>query len=95
MNEMPRRVSMQFPGGREALLARMDKAFGLYSQEADKLSVMLGKTSGPSSWTSYHELLRQRTAELVAYEQYRQIRDELFGLINAPSPEPRRESSVS
>ena len=77
------------------LLERMDKAFGVFSQEAEKLSVLLAATRDPSSWTSYHELLRQKTAELVAYERYRKIQEELFATIGAPEPQARPESSVS
>lgn len=77
------------------LLERMDKAFGVFSVEAEKLSVLLAATRDPSSWTSYHDLLRQKTAELVAYERYRKIQDELFATIGAPEPQARPESSVS
>lgn len=77
---------MQVPDNREVLLEEMDKAFGLFSQEAEKLSVLLAAKRDPSSWTSYHDLLRQRTTEIVAYEQYRKVRDELFQLINPPAP---------
>jgi hypothetical protein len=73
----------------------MDRAFGLYSHEAEKLSVLLAETRDPSSWTSYHDLLRQRTVELVAYEQYRKLQEELFTSISPPKAEVRRESSVS
>jgi hypothetical protein len=86
---------MEYSKNRTILLARMDQAFGRYSFEAEKLSVLLGETRDPSSWTSYHDLLRQRTAEVSAYEQYRRIQEELFTLINPPKPEQRRESSVS
>jgi hypothetical protein len=86
---------MEYSKNRTILLARMDKAFGQYSFEAEKLSVLLGETRDPSSWTSYHDLLKQRIAEVAAYEQYRKIQDELFTLINPPVPEQRRESSVS
>jgi hypothetical protein len=77
---------MQVADTREILLERMDKAFGLFSQEAEKLSVLLAAKRDPFSWTSYNDLLRQRTTEVVAYEQYRKIRDELFQLINPPAP---------
>jgi hypothetical protein len=94
-----RRVSiMNVNGSRTALvflLERMDKAFGVFSLEAEKLSVLLAATRDPSSWTSYHELLRQKTAELVAYERYRKIQEELFATIGAPEPQARPESSVS
>jgi hypothetical protein len=73
----------------------MDKAFSNYSQEAEKLSVLLAETTDPSSWTSYHELLKQRTAETVAYEQYCKLKDELFAHIQPPKAQERRESSVS
>lgn len=80
---------------RDILLARMDNAFSDYSHEAEKLSVLLAKPRDSFSWTSYHDLTRQRTAEVVAYEKYRKIRDELFGLINPPAIEERPRSSVN
>jgi hypothetical protein len=86
---------MQFSDNQELLLERMDKAFGLFYQEAEKLSLLLTAKRDPSSWTSYHDLLKQKTVELVAYERYRKIQEELFTLINPPQPEMRRESSVS
>jgi hypothetical protein len=83
------------PGNRGMLLAQMDDAFSDYCREAEKLSVLLAAPRDPFSWTSYHELLRQRTAEVVSYERYRGARDELFTLINPPAPANRPESSVS
>jgi hypothetical protein len=65
-------------------LTRMDMAFTDYSQEAEKLSVLLAETRDPSSWTLYHNLLKQRTAEVVAFEKYRDIRDDLFASIHPP-----------
>jgi hypothetical protein len=79
---------------RDILLKRMDRAFSDYSQEAEKLSVLLAEPRSPFSWTSYHDLTRQRTAEVVAYERYRTVRDELFGLINPPAVEERPKSTV-
>jgi hypothetical protein len=70
---------------RKILVTRMDDAFSDYSHEAEKLSVLLAKRRDRFSWTSYHDLLRQRTVEVVAYERYRNIRDELFALINPPT----------
>ena len=90
-----KRAPMQYPDNAEILLERMDKAFGLFSQEAEKLSVLLAAKRDPSSWTSYHDLIRQKTVELVAYEKYRKIQEELFKLVNPPTPAPRPESSVS
>jgi hypothetical protein len=88
-------IEYAFSENRRILLARMDKAFGDYSYEAEKLSVLLAATTDSSSWTSYHDLLRQRTAEVVAYEQYCRLKDELFTHIQPPSAEERRHSSVS
>ena len=85
----------QYSNNQKILLDRMDKAFGLFSQEAEKLSVLLASNSDPSSWTLYHDLIRQKAAELAAYERYRKIQEELFRLIDPPKPEVRRESSVS
>jgi hypothetical protein len=86
---------MEDLGNRKILLTRMDEAFSNYSHEAEKLSVLLAETRDPFSWTSYHELLKQQTVEIVAYEKYRKIKDELFKLINPPVPQDRVESSVS
>ena len=86
---------MEELGNRKALLTRMDNAFSDYSHEAEKLSVLLAEPRDPFSWTSYHDLLRQRTAEVVAYEKYRSIKDELFTLINPPAVPDRPESSVN
>jgi hypothetical protein len=86
---------MELPSNRRILLARMDGAFSVYCQEAEKLSVLLGEPRDPSSWTTYHELLKQRNAEVIAYEKYRMIKDELFGVIPLPPAPDRRESSVN
>lgn len=80
---------------RGILLARMDRAFSDYSREAEKLSVLLAKPSDASSWSSYHELQKQRTAEVAAYEIYRGLKDHLFTLIGPPVPLDRPESSVN
>jgi hypothetical protein len=65
----------------------MDDAFSDYSRESEKLSLLLADSRYASSWTSYHELLKQRTAEVAAYEKYRKIKDELFTLISPPPTE--------
>jgi hypothetical protein len=81
--------------GCKILLSRMDEAFGDYSVEAERLSVLLAGPRDPSSWTSYHDLLKQRTAEVVAYEKYHKLKDELFTRIPPPALPRRPESSVS
>lgn len=81
--------------GRAYLLTRMDEAFGTYSLEAERLSVLLAQPRDPASWTSYHDLLRQRTAEVVAYEKYHKIKDELFTLIRPPALQNRPESTIN
>ena len=86
---------MEQQSTRNSLLRRMDYAFNDYSHEAEKLSVLLAARADPHSWTSYHDLLKQRDAEVIAYERYRNIKDELFTLVNPPTPPDRRESSVN
>jgi hypothetical protein len=85
---------MEELGNGRMLLTRMDKAFSDYSNEAEQLSALLAGPRDPFSWTLYHNLIRQRTAEVVAYEKYRSIKDELFTLINPPAAPHRPESSV-
>jgi len=86
---------MQKPDNCKTLLEFMDNAFSDYSHEAEKLSVLLSGPRDPLSWTSYHDLLKQRTAEVVAYEKYTKIREELFALIHPPADLDRPESSVN
>jgi hypothetical protein len=81
--------------GQKMLLKRMDEAFSDYSHRAELLSVFLTESRDPSSWTSYHELLKLRTAEIVAYEKYSKIKDQLFSLIGPPVPQDRPKSSVN
>jgi hypothetical protein len=81
--------------GCRILLTRMDEAFGDYSLEAERLSVLLAKPRDPSSWTSYHDLVKQRTAETVAYEKYHKLKDELFARIGQPTMPDRPQSSMS
>jgi hypothetical protein len=64
---------MEELSNRKILLTRMDNAFSDYSHEAEKLSVLLAGPRDRFSWTSYHNLLRQRVAEVVAYEKCRNI----------------------
>jgi hypothetical protein len=77
------------------LLDRMDQAFVDYSQQAERLSTLLAKPMGESSWSLYHDLQKQRTAETVAYEKYRRLQDELFERIAPPGLPRRPESSVA
>lgn len=78
----------------QATLAEMDDAFSAYFHEAEKLSVLLGVRADPCSWTSYHDLQKQQTAEIVAYERYRMLRAEVLALIPPPVAPYRPKSSV-
>lgn len=78
---------MKDTGNCDVLRVRMDDAFCVYSREAEKLSMLLAGSRDLSSWTLYHDLLKQRATEVVAYEKYRNIKDELFTLINPPPTE--------
>jgi hypothetical protein len=86
---------MENRSNHKILLTRMDDAFSDYSHEAEKLSVLLGEPRDLFSWTGYHNLLRQRNAEVIAYEKYRHIKDELFTLINPPPAVDRPESNIN
>ncbi len=76
------------------LLDRMDQAFVDYSQQAERLSALLAKPLGTSSWTLYHDLQKQRTVETIAYERYRKLQEELFARI-APAVPDRPQSSIA
>jgi len=81
--------------GFKILLTRMDTAFSEYSCESKQLSVLLAKSKSLPGWTSYHELLRQRTAEVVAHEQYRRIQDERFKRIVSPSVDEKPDTKFN
>ncbi|MGB8542912.1 MAG: hypothetical protein WCD49_14880 [Candidatus Acidiferrales bacterium] len=81
--------------GLKILLTRMDTAFSEYARESEQLSVLLSKSKSLPGWTSYHELLRQRTAEVVAHEQYRRIQDELFKRIVPPSVDEKPDTKFN
>lgn len=85
---------MEQRGSCAVLLTRMDQAFSDYFNQAEELSVLLAEPRDALSWTSYQNLQKKRTAELVAYERYRSIKDEVFRLINPPAVPHRPESSV-
>src|SRR5580704_12978707 len=75
------------------LLTSMDRAFGDYYQEAEKLSLLLNAPQHPFSWTSYHALAKQRISETVAYEKYRGLREELFAFVVPPDAGEARGQS--
>jgi hypothetical protein len=81
--------------GLKILLIRMDTAFSEYARESEQLSVLLSKSKSLPGWSAYHELLRQRTAEVVAHEQYRRIQDELFKRIVPPSVDEKPDTKFS
>jgi hypothetical protein len=81
--------------GLKILLTRMDTAFSEYARESEQLSVLLSKTKSLPGWTSYNELLRQRTVEVVAHEQYRRLQDELFKRIVPPSVDEKPETKFN
>lgn len=76
------------------LLSRLDEAFAECFRASEQLSTFLGAAQAPSSWSAYHELLKLRTQEIVAFEKYRKIEDELFSHIHPPADPLRNESSV-
>jgi hypothetical protein len=81
--------------GLKILLTRMDTAFSEYARESEQLSVLLSKSKSLPGWTSYNDLLRQRTVEVVAHEQYRRIQDELFKRIVPPSVDEKPDTKFS
>jgi hypothetical protein len=60
----------------------MNTAFSNYVPEAEKVSVLLAEPGNLPRWSSFHTLLKRRTAEVAAYESYSRIRDEIFALID-------------
>jgi len=70
------------------LVSNLSEAFSLFSMEAVKLGVLL-KSSGESfSHEGYDKLVKQCLAEVLAFEEYLNRKEEIFAYLKLESRKP-------
>jgi hypothetical protein len=63
----------------------LSEAFNMFSIEAAKLSALLARSEAPVSPESYYELRKQCIAEVQAFEEYLNRKEEIFAHLNVES----------
>jgi len=67
------------------LVSDLSEAFSMFSNEAVKLSALLARSEVPVSPESYSDLQKQCIAEVQAFEEYLNRKEEIFAHLNVES----------
>jgi hypothetical protein len=67
------------------LVSDLSEAFTVFSNEALRLSILLAHSEAPVSPESYHALQKQCTAEVQAFEEYLNRKEEIFAYLKVES----------
>jgi hypothetical protein len=67
------------------LVSDLSGAFRMFSKEAAKLSALLARSEAPGSPESYYELRKQSIAEVQAFEEYLNRKEEIFAYLKVES----------
>jgi hypothetical protein len=67
------------------LVSDLSVAFRMYSNEAVKLSSLLARSAAPVSPESNYALQKQCVAEVQAFEEYLNRKEEIFAYLNVES----------
>jgi len=67
------------------LISDLSVAFRMFSIEAVKLRALLARTEDPGSPESYDELRRQSIAEVQAFEEYLNRKEEILAYLKVES----------
>jgi hypothetical protein len=67
------------------LVSDLSGAFRMFSNEAAKLSALLSRSQAPGSPESYYELRKQSIAEVQAFEEYLNRKEEIFAYLKVES----------
>ena len=67
------------------LVSDLSETFNFFSNEAVKLKVLLARSEGPVSAESCYELQKQCTAEVQAFEEYLNRKEEIFAYLHVES----------
>ena len=66
-------------------VSELSQAFSLFSNEAAKLSALLARSEDPVSPESHDELRKQCIAEVQAFEEYLNRKEEILAHLNLKS----------
>jgi hypothetical protein len=75
------------------LVSDLSEAFTVFSNEALSLSILLAHSKAPVSPESYHELQKQCTAEVQAFEEYLNRKEEIFSYLKVESRQAYSDSA--
>ena len=67
------------------LVSDLSEAFNMFSNEAAKLNILLARSETPVSLESYDELRRQSVAEVQAFEEYLNRKEEILAYLKVES----------
>jgi hypothetical protein len=67
------------------LVSDLSEAFSIFSNEAAKLSALLARSEAPVSPESYNVLRKQCVAEVQAFEEYLNRKEEIFAFLKVES----------
>jgi hypothetical protein len=67
------------------LVSDLSEAFTMFSNEAVSLSALLAHSEAPVSPESYHELQKQCAAEVQAFEEYLNRKEEILSYLKVES----------
>lgn len=70
------------------LVSHLSEAFRMYSTEALKLGTLLQRSGQPVSRKRYDELEKQCVAEVQAFEEYLNRKEEIFAYLKVESRKP-------
>ena len=67
------------------LISDLSEAFSKFSNEAAKLSILLAQSEAPVSPENYDELRTQSVAEVQAFEEYLNRKEEILAYLKVES----------
>jgi len=67
------------------LISDLSKAFSIFSNEAAKLSILLARSEACVSLERYNELRKQSVAEVQAFEEYLNRKEEILAYLKVES----------
>jgi len=70
------------------LVSDLSEAFTMFSNEAAKLSVLLARSEALTSPECYCELRKQSVAEVQAFEEYLNRKEEILAYLKVESRQP-------
>jgi hypothetical protein len=67
------------------LVSDLSEALNMFSNEAARLSALLARSEAPIPPESYHELRKQCIAEVQAFEEYLNRKEEILAYLKVES----------